>query len=171
MRATIVFAALMGCAAAMPAFADSTSTVYYSNQNWEVRTVTWSDQTQACTAEVVYDTSTSEKTFSVWKDKHNPTRLQFYSNDWSFGDKDTFADVGVPIDSNQAWSMHNADFYKNSVLFDLPASDASTQFLQDVSSGQMLNLNDEHGKLVESYSLNGAQPALAKLDECRSALN
>lgn len=156
---------LFSLAATAPAvLADSQNRVVYSFRDWEVRVVAWDDGTMACVAEVTYP----DEAFSIWADKTNPIKLQFYATSWSFGDSS--ADLKVQIDNRAPWNMHNANLYKNSILFDLPDSKSGTQFLSEVIYGNTLYLMDARGRDVENYSLSGSQASIGALIKCVDAL-
>jgi hypothetical protein len=145
--------------------ANSTDKVLYSYKDWEVRVVAWDDGTMACVAQVTYP----EDSFSIWADKTNPIKLQFYYSGWNFDD--STADLEVQIDGQSAWSMTNANLYKQSVLFDLPDSNSGTQFLREVIGGTTLHLRNDTGKSVQDYSLWGSQASISALTKCVDALN
>ncbi|MDE3027382.1 MAG: hypothetical protein KGH84_03165 [Paracoccaceae bacterium] len=144
--------------------AASQSNVVYKHLDWEVRAVTWDDGATACVAEVTYP----DEAFSVWADKGDSIRVQFYDSGWSFGDDS--ADVGVQIDSRASWKLHNANFYKQSILFDLPTNADGKQFLSEVVNGSTLYLSDAKGEGLKSYSLSGSQASIAALNDCVATL-
>lgn len=144
--------------------ANSTDKVLYSYKDWEVRVVAWDDGTMACVAQVTYP----DDSFSIWADKTNPIKIQFYSSGWHF-DQST-ADLEVQIDGRTPWSMTNADLYKQSVMFDLPDSKSGTQFLREVIGGTTLYLRNDKGEDVQDYSLWGSQASIGALIKCVDAL-
>lgn len=165
MMVRVTAAALVALCLAPSARADSKDMVLYNYKDWEVRVVAWDDGTMACVAEVTYP----GEAFSIWADKENPIRLQFYSDSWNFGDDS--GDVQVQVDNRAPWNMHNANFYKQSVLFDLPSSHDGTQFLQEVVYGDTLYLRDDRGRDVQNYSLSGSQASINALIKCVDALH
>ena len=149
------------------AFGHSTDKVLFTSKDWQVRAVYWDDGTSACVAEVAY----TNDTFSVWTDKTHPIRLQFFSNQWQFGEADSYVDLQLQIDDHQGWNLHHADRYKNSILFDLPEGDTGTQFLHEVANGSTLRLLNNNGQEMESYSLSGANSSIDALVNCISSLH
>ncbi len=146
------------------AWADSTNSIVYRLKDWEVRSVAWDDGTTACVAEVSY----AKDSFSIWADKTNPIRLQFFSTDWNFNEGVT--DLKLRIDGRASWTLRDADLYKNSILFDLPTSNAGTQFLAEVAHGDTLYLMETDGREVQDYSLSGSRASIVALSDCVDAL-
>lgn len=164
--ATVLAAAAFSACAA----AKSTSTVLLNTGDWQVRSVRWDDGASACVAEVSNDSDT----FSVWEDRAHPARLQFYSTSWDFAPDpkggDQFRDLAVKIDDHQVWNLHNADLYKQSILFDLPTGDSGAQFLNEVAGSKVLLLEESDGTQIRSYSLTGAGQSIGALKDCVSKL-
>ncbi len=156
------------CLGAPAAFADSKSVDLFHAKDWDVRLVTWDDGSSSCVAEVSYDNGDA---FSIWRDRSHPIRLQFYSDGWSFGSDDSYADVALEVDSHNSWKVTKADFYKNSVLIDLPTGPSADQFLAEIESGDTLYLYDDKGKEQSSYSLAGSQASISALNGCLGQLH
>ena len=141
--------------------AETTSEVMFSHKHWEVEIVAFDDGTFACLAEV----DAVDESFSIWTYADQSVKLQFYSTSWEFGEGDT-ANLSVQIDRRGPWAMSNAELYKNSVLFNLPDSDAGVRFLLEVAQGTRLNLRTEAGDDVQWYSLSGSKASMQALIEC-----
>ena len=157
-RCAAIFGALVVSGAAM---AETTSEVMFSHKHWEVEIVAFDDGTFACLAEV----DAVDESFSIWTYSDQSVKLQFYSTSWEFGEGDT-ANLSVQIDRRGPWAMSNAELYKNSVLFNLPDSDAGVRFLLEVAQGTRLNLRTEAGDDVQWYSLSGSKASMQALIEC-----
>ena len=151
-------------AAAVPAMADRTD-VLFRNKAWEVQGVTFDDGSYACLAEV----SDPGESFTIWIFQDASIRLQFYSEDWDFGEGDT-ADLEVEIDRRSPWSLTDAELYQQSVLFNLPGDDGSTNFVIEVARGNTLHLRSADGTPVKDYSLAGSSSSISKLLECGDAI-
>lgn len=152
-------------AAAVPAFADRTD-VLYNYKSWQVEGVTFDDGTFACLAEV----SDPGESFSIWTFPDKTIRLQFYSEDWDFGDSGK-ADLEVEIDRRSPWSMTDAKLTKNSVLFDLPDQTESVNFIVEVARGSTLHLRSGDGTPVKDYSLSGSSASITYLIDCGTAIS
>lgn len=169
MRVRVLLAATVLFGLGAPtAFAASHDVLLYSYKDWDVRAVTWDDGTSSCVAEITYDNGDS---FAVWDNRKDPIRLQFYSPDWDFGSKDSCADIQMQIDGHNSWGVTNADFYKNSVLIDLPGNSEGQQFLLQVAGGNRLYLYDDKGKQESDYSLSGSRASINALTNCVSTLH
>jgi len=142
--------------------AETTSEKVYSYKHWEVEIVAFDDGSFACLAEV--DAVT--ESFSIWTYQDNTARLQFYSTEWEFGDAGDTANLTVQIDRRTPWTLNDAELYKNSVLFDLPDSDAGVRFLVEVARGNVLYLRTAEGEDVQSYSLAGSRASMDALGDC-----
>jgi hypothetical protein len=164
MKAIATVAAL---ALAGPALAETRSSMLYQHKHWEVEYVQFDDGTVACLAEV--DATTDS--FSVWYYQDGTFRLQFYSTDWNFGDGGDTADLQVQIDRRSPWSLTAADLYKNSVLFNLPDSDAGVRFLIEVARGNRLYLYTADGQGVKDYSLAGSRASMDAMISCGERIN
>lgn len=158
-------AALAFGAAALPAMADRTD-VLYQYKSWKVEGVTFDDGTYACLAEV----SDPGESFSIWTFPDQTIRLQFYSQDWDFGDNGT-ADLEVEVDHRSPWSLTSANLTQNSVLFDLPDQKESVNFVVEVASGRTLHLRSGDGTPVKDYSLAGSAASINKLIDCGTAIS
>jgi hypothetical protein len=154
----------LGCVA-LPALADPVSTSLYKYKHWEVEAVQYDDGSISCLAEV--DAGTDS--FTIWVNQDQSLRLQFYSTSWEFGEGDT-ADLRVKIDRRSPWTLTGAELYKNSILFDLPDSDASVNFLVEVAQGQRAYLQTASGEPVIDYSLQGSKASMNALIECGNAI-
>ena len=152
-------------AAALPAFADRTD-VLYSYKSWQVEGVTFDDGTYACLAEV----SDPGESFSIWTFPDQTIRLQFYSQDWDFGDSGS-ADLQVEIDHRSPWSLTGANLTQQSVLFDLPDQKESVNFVLEVAKGSTLHLRDSNGGGVKDYSLAGSAASINKLIDCGTSIS
>ena len=152
-------------AAAVPALADRTD-VLYSYKSWQVEGVTFDDGTFACLAEV----SDPGESFSIWTFPDSTIRLQFYSEDWDFGDEGK-ADLEVEIDRRSPWQMSDANLTKNSVLFDLPDQKESVNLIVEVARGSTLHLRSADGTPVKDYSLAGSSASISALIDCGKAIS
>ncbi|MBI1171786.1 hypothetical protein GC209_10305 [bacterium] len=152
-------------AAAAPALADRTD-VLYQYKSWQVEGVTFDDGTFACLAEV----SDPGESFSIWTFPDKSIRLQFYSQDWDFGESGN-ADLEVEIDHRSPWSMTNASLTQNSVLFDLPDQKESVNFIVEVARGSTLHLRSSDGTPVKDYSLAGSSASINYLIDCGTAIS
>jgi hypothetical protein len=160
--AFLVLATAMSTA---PAFAQQSERLY-THKSWVVDGVTFDDGSLACLAEV----SDPGESFTVWVFPDHSIRLQFYSEDWDFGEGDT-ADLEVEVDRRSPWTLTGAELLKNSVLFDLPDDDASVNFVVEVAGGNTLYLRTAAGEEVRSYSLAGSSASIDKLIDCGNAIS
>ncbi len=156
-------AILAGSAA--PVLANETE-VLYQHKAWVVEGVTFEDGSYACLAEV----ADPGESFSIWAFPDETVQLQFYSEDWDFGDNDT-ADMEVEIDRRSPWSMTGADLTGNSVLFSLPNNDGSGDFIVEVARGNTLYLRTAEGESVRSYTLSGSSASIKVLVECMNSIS
>lgn len=147
-----------------PAVADRVDTLF-TYKSWHVQGVTFDDGSLACLAEV----SDPGESFTIWIFQDESIRLQFYSEDWDFGESDT-TDLEIEIDRRSPWSMSNANLTRQSVLFDLPDEKASVNFVLEVAKGNTLHLRDADGTPVKDYSLAGSGASISKLIDCSDAI-
>lgn len=147
------------------ASAETQSETLFQHKHWEVEVVGFDDGTVACLAEV--DATTDS--FTIWVYADGTLKLQFYSTSWEFGEGDT-ANLEVQIGKRSPWSLTNAELYKNSILFNLPDSDAGVNFLVEVAQGNRLYLRTETGEPVMDYSLSGSRASMDALIACSDAL-
>ena len=159
--AAIAFLATVGAA---PVFAERTE-VLYQHKAWLVEGVTFDDGSYACLAEV----SDPGESFSIWVFPDRTIRLQFYSEEWDFGEKDT-ANLEVEIDRRSPWTLTGANLTQNSVLFDLPDLDTSVNFVVEVAKGRTLYLRTEDGSDIRNYSLSGSSASIQYLVDCGNAI-
>lgn len=145
--------------------AEPQSETLFKHKHWEVEVVGFDDGTFACLAEV--DATTDS--FTVWVYADRSLKLQFYSTSWEFGEGDT-ADLEIQIGKRSPWSLTNAELYKNSILFNLPDSDAGVNFLVEVAQGNRLYLRTAQGEPVMDYSLAGSRASMDALIACADAL-
>lgn len=164
MRIAAAFAYLALCA---PAMAETTTSMLYQHKHWEVEYVQFDDGTVACLAEVDANTDS----FSVWYYQDGAFRLQFYSEEWQFGEDGGTTDIQVQVDRREPWSLTGADLYKNSVLFYLPDSDAGVRFLVEVAQGTRLYLYDADGQGVKDYSLQGSRASMDVMIDCGNQIS
>ncbi len=150
--------------AAAPAWANQTETLY-QHKAWLVEGVTFDDGTYACLAEV----SDPGESFSIWAFPDKTIRLQFYSEEWDFGEGDT-ANLEVEVDRRSPWTLTGANLLQNSVLFDLPDLDESVNFVIEVARGSTLYLRTEAGEEIRSYSLAGSSASIDYLIDCGNAI-
>ena len=162
--ATLCSLAVITGLMAVPALANRTDTLF-THKSWRVQGVTFDDGSFACLAEV----ADPGESFTIWIFQDASIQLQFYSEDWDFGEGDT-ADLEVEIDRRSPWSLTSAELYKQSVLFDLPTEDASANFVIEVARGSTLYLRSADGTPVQSYSLAGSSASITKLLECGDAI-
>lgn len=156
---------LVGCAMAGPVWADKTE-VLYQHKSWVVEGVTFDDGTYACLAEV----TDPGESLSIWAFPDESVELQFYSEDWDFGDGDT-ADMEVEIDRRSPWSMTGADLKGHSVLFTLPNNDQSGNFIVEVARGNTLHLRSASGEGVRDYTLSGSSSSIKVLVDCMGSIS
>lgn len=160
MRGRVVAVVLAGLAG--PSLAEPTSVTLFQHKNWEVELVTFDDGGRACLAEV--DATTDS--FTVWLYQDATFKLQFYSQEWDFGDPGTTADLQLRVDRRSPWNLTQAELYKSSVLFTLPDSDTGVRFLVEVAAGRDLLLATAAGEGVKSYSLSGSSASMRAMLEC-----
>jgi hypothetical protein len=156
--------AVLGASAAA-AQAETQSEVIFQRGAWDVQVVSFDDGTQSCVA----NTYQGGDSFSVWGDADDLIKLQFYSEAWDFGEGDT-ANLEVEIDRRSPWTMTNAELYLQSVLFNIPDSDAGVRFLTEVMNGRTLFLRNESGEGVQSFALSGSSASIQSLIDCVDAL-
>lgn len=138
----------------------------FAHKAWVVEGVTFDDGSIACLAEV----SDPGESFTLWVFPDRTIRLQFYSEDWAFGESDT-ADLEVEIDHRSPWTLTAANLTQNSVLFDLPDEDAAVDFVVEVAQGNTLYLRSAAGEDVRSYSLAGSSASINALIDCGNAIS
>lgn len=160
----VAFVALALGGQAWPALADRTD-VLYSYKHWQVEGISYDDGTYACLAEV----AEPGESFAIWVFPDQTIRLQFYSEEWDFGESDT-ADLEVEIDHRSPWSLSGASLLQNSVLFDLPEGDQSVNFVIEVAEGRTLHLRSSDGTPVKDYSLAGSAASISNLIDCGAAI-
>lgn len=149
-----------------PVWAETTSEMLFKHKHWEVEIVGFDDGSVACLAEV--DATT--ESFTVWVYPDQSVKLQFYSTAWDFGEGES-ADLDVKIDRRASWDLTHAELYKNSILFNLPDSDAGVRFLSEVAQGQRLYLRSADKSPVQDYSLAGSRASMDALIACADAIS
>lgn len=157
--------ALASILAAAPAVAQQSERLY-AHKAWVVEGVTFDDGSVACLAEV----SDPGESFTIWVFPDHSIRLQFFSEEWAFGEGDT-ADLEVEIDRRSPWTLTNANLLENSVLFDLPDEDSSVNFVIEVAQGNTLYLRSASGEEVRSYSLSGSSASINALIDCGNVIS
>ncbi len=162
---TATFVALAAPGFARMAFAEAQSETLFTHKNWEVEVWGFDDGSVACLAEVD-DTTDS---FTIWTYADQSMQLQFYSDQWDFGEGET-ADLEVQIDRRGPWSLTDAELYKQSVLFNLPDSKDGVRFLVEVAQGTKLHLRSADGDEVMWYSLAGSRASMDALIACGTAI-
>lgn len=162
----LLIASILIAAVGSAALAGSTSKVLLRYKHWMVEGVTWDDGTIACVSEL----DDPNDSISIWTYPDKTVKLQFYSTSWDFGDKGDTADLQVQIDNRAKWTLTNADLYKNSVLFTMPDSRKSVEFLNEVAAGIRLHLRDSGGEEVVWYSLAGSAASMSKLIDCTNVI-
>lgn len=145
--------------------AEPVSETVFQYRAWEVQAVAFDDGSTSCVAQV----SDESDSFSIWADGSGAIKLQFYSGAWDFGEGTT-ADLEVQIDRRAPWSLTNAELYLQSVLFNLPTGDQSTQFLMEVMRGNRLYLRNDSGDDVVNYTLSGSSASIRALIDCADEL-
>lgn len=135
-------AALIVGVTALPALADRTD-VLYSYKSWKVEGITFDDGTYACLAEV----SDPGESFSIWISQDQTIQLEFYSQDWDFGDSGS-ADLEVEIDRRGAWTVPGATLKKSSVFYDLTGDKEAVNLVLEVAKGNTLHLRSADGTPV-----------------------
>ncbi len=148
------------------AVAETESQTLFKHKHWEVEIVGYDDGTLACLAEV----DAISESFTIWTFQDGSVRLQFYSTSWDFGDTGDTADLRIQIDRRRDWTLNDADLYKNSVLFNLPDSDAGVRLLVEVAQGSRLYLRSDDGSNVQNYSLAGSRASMDALIECGNVI-
>ena len=151
---------------AQPAFA-AHEDVMYSYDSWKVIGYTADDGTFSCLAEVT--SPNANEAFTIWAYDDGAIDLQFYSEDWDFGESD-WADLEVQIDRNAPWLLTDANLKQNSVWFKLPGEEAAGTLVAELAKGDLLHLRSRDGTPVRDYSLVGSAPAIAKLLDCGLAI-
>ena len=149
----------------MPASANEVE-ILYQHKSWMVEGVTFDDGSIACLAEV----SEPGESFSIWTFPDKTIRLQFYSDEWDFGEGDT-ANLEVEVDRRSPWTLTGANLTQNSVLFDLPDLDESVNFIVEVARGSTLYLRSEDGSDIRSYSLSGSSASIQYLVDCGNTIS
>ncbi len=160
-----VASGVLAAMAVTPAFAQQTD-VLYQHKSWMVEGVTFDDGSYACLAEV----SEPGESFSIWTFPDQTIRLQFFSDEWDFGESDT-ANLEVEVDRRSPWTLTGANLTQNSVLFDLPDADESVNFVIEVAKGSTLYLRTESGEEIRSYSLAGSSASIQYLVDCGNAIS
>ena len=158
--------AMAFAAASTQLVAETTSETLFKHKHWEVEIVGFDDGSVACLAEV----DASSESFTVWVYPDQSVKLQFYSTSWEFGEGET-ADLDVKIDRRASWDLTNAELYKNSILFNLPDSDAGVRFLTEIAQGQRLYLRSADKSPVQDYSLAGSRASMDALIACSDAIS
>jgi len=138
----------------------------FQHKAWTVDGITFEDGSIACLAEV----SDPGESFSIWVFPDRTIRLQFFSEDWAFGEGDT-ADLEVEVDRRSPWTLTGANLLQNSVLFDLPDQDSAVDFVVEVARGNTLYLRTASGEEVRSYSLAGSSASISSLVDCGNAIS
>lgn len=156
---------LLACATTGPVWADQTD-MLYQHKAWVVEGVTFDDGSYACLAEV----TDPGESFSIWAFLDESVELQFYSEDWDFGDGDT-ADMEVEIDRRSPWQMTGASLTGHSVLFTLPNNDKSGDFVVEVARGSTLHLRTAEGEFVRDYTLAGSSASIKVLVDCMNSIS
>lgn len=149
----------------MPACADQTD-ILYQHKSWMVEGVTFDDGTYACLAEV----TDPGESFSIWAFQDESVEVQFYSEDWDFGDSDT-ADMEVEVDHKSPWSMTGANLTGHSVLFTLPNNNQSGDFIIEIARGSTLHLRTATGDAVRDYTLSGSSASIKALVDCMNSIS
>lgn len=165
MRKGLLAAMFLAIHAGGAAKAEPQSEMLFQHKHWEVEVVGFDDGSFACLAEV--DATTDS--FTIWLYADGAVKLQFYSTSWEFGEGDT-ADLEVQIGSRSPWNLTSAELYKNSILFNLPNSDAGVNFLVEVARGSRLYLRTANGEPVKDYSLAGSSASMEALVQCGEAI-
>ena len=155
--------ALLVACGGMAAAQDSKQLFAY--KHWQVEIVSWDDGSLGCVAEV----SAPGESFSLWTFPDDSVQLQFYSTAWEFAEGTT-ANLQVQIDRRSPWSLTDAELYQNSVLFNLPDSNAGIDFIVEVAQGNRLYLRADDGSDVQNYSLSGSRASIDALIECGKAI-
>lgn len=163
--ASFIVAALTTGASVLPALASPQSEVLFSHKHWQVELVAWDDGVLGCVAQV----SAPGESFSIWTFQDESVQLQFYSTAWNFGEGDT-ADLVVQVDGKPTWNLTDAELYQNSVLFNLPDSDAGVEFIVEIAKGNRLFLRNDTGADVQDYSLAGSRASIDALIECGNVI-
>ena len=154
-----VVALLLGLAAG-PAAAERTE-VLFQLRNWVVEGVTADDDSYACYAKV----AVPGDSFSIRRLPDQTIRLEFFSEEWYFGEGET-ASLEVEIVDRSPWTFTGATLLQNSVFVDLSDLDDGATLVSQVARGNTLILRTADGTDVRTYSLSGSSEAIRNLVNC-----
>ena len=154
---------LLAGIAVVPAWAERTE-VLYEFRSWVVEGVTTDDNTFACNARV----SLLGDSFSLRPLLDKAVRLEFYSDEWEFGEGDA-ADIQVQVDSRTPRDFSDATLLQSSVYVDLRDPEEGASFLKEIAGGTKLYLRSADGTDVRNYSLFGSSAAIEHLVDCSKA--
>lgn len=143
-----------------PALADRTDILFQAG-NWTVEGVTTQDGGYFCQATV----RGPDDSFSIRPLPDTTVRLQFYSEDWEFGEG-AVARVQVQIDRKPVRTFAGATLLQNSVFVDLQDIGASEDFALEIARGMAVFLRTQTGTDVRTYSLAGSAAAMRFLASC-----
>ncbi|WP_225029454.1 hypothetical protein [Xinfangfangia pollutisoli] len=160
-----IIAAATLAASTLPALAGPQSEVLFQHKHWKVELVAWDDGVVGCMAQV----EAPGESLSIWTFQDESVQLQFYSTAWNFGEGQT-ADLVVQVDRKPSWNLNAAELYQNSVLFNLPNSDAGVEFIMEIARGNRLFLRSADGAEVQDYSLSGSKASIDALIECGNVI-
>ena len=155
---------LLAGLAAAPALAERTD-LLFQIRSWVVEGVTSDDNSYACLAKV----QLLGDSFSIRPFPDNSVRLQFYSDQWEFGEGDS-ANLQVQIDRLTPRTFSDATLLQNSVFVDLLDLTDSAAFVNEVARGSVLYLRTAQGNDVRTYSLAGSSAAIKYLVNCDKAV-
>lgn len=156
----IAAAGLLAGLVALPAQAERTD-LLAQFRGWVVEGVTSDDDSYSCRAIVSFPGNS----FSIRPLPDTSVRLQFYSEEWEFGEGDS-ADLQVQIDGLAPRTFSGATLLQNSVFVDLFDLKDSEAVVNEVSRGLNLHLRTAAGVDVRTYSLAGSSAAIKYLRNC-----
>lgn len=151
---------LLLASAGVPALAERIQ-VLFQLRNWVVEGVTSDDGSYSCHAKVAL----LGDSFSIKLLADRTTRLEFYSEEWDFGEGDT-AVIEVEVDALAPRTFSGATLLQSSVFVDLPDPADSAKLMEQVARGGNLHLRAADGTAVRTYSLSGSRSAISNLDKC-----
>lgn len=149
---------------AAPAWAERTD-LLFQFRNWVVEGVTSDEDSYSCQAKV----SVPGNSFSIRPFPDKSVRLQFYSEEWEFGEGDV-ANLQVQIDRHSLRTFSGATLLQNSVFIDLLDLKESEAFVNEVARGSALFLRTAEGTDVRTYSLSGSAATIKYLVNCDKAI-
>lgn len=155
---------LLAGLAAAPAQAERTD-LLFQFRGWVVEGITSDDDSYSCLAKV----SALGNSFSIKRLADTSVRLQFYSEEWEFGEGDS-ANLQVQIDRLPLRTFSGATLLQNSVFVDMLDLTDAEALVSEVARGSVLFLRTAEGTDVRTYSLSGSAAAIKYLVNCDQAI-